>query len=310
MSWIQRAMSARRPCIRSMSTMEAFQAIKCGEIWSKKDALDMQKRFSELGRASSSCHDEGVHAHTSLERKKANGHLKYLFPFQNASFSKESQLASKPILGTLYIIFGFEPLHNLHVGISKLLKECTFKSFVWIEPSGIVKQRKLLSQMEVSKQLGMNSVLATTDRNAGTTGLHVDFSSKGRAMQLIGYLHYGGNLGILERKDYLAEDIIFTITGAYINRETWFRNGANMTGFLCMYSNIVSKIVSRNYGRGCTVAELETLRKNVCAFKHQVLNMFLLACTSGLCILKFHILDHLIEDISKFESKSAFDTLP
>lgn len=54
-----------------------------------------------------------------------------------------------------------------------------------------------------------------------------------------------------------------------------------------MYSIVVYRVTSQSYGRDWSVAEIDKLRRNVCADNHKVVSMFSLVCTFGLFTLKF-----------------------
>lgn len=99
----------------------------------------------------------------------------------NTSFIEEFQLASTSVMGTVYGMFGFELLHNLHLDISKLLNECTFKYFglvrVTTKPSGVVEKRQPQSKVRVCILRGANSLRAAIDLKAYVLGLHVYFYS-------------------------------------------------------------------------------------------------------------------------------------
>lgn len=58
-SGIRQETSVLRPCIRCVSEMADFQAIRNKEAWSIQDTLNMRKRFLKLGRAGSSYRVEG-----------------------------------------------------------------------------------------------------------------------------------------------------------------------------------------------------------------------------------------------------------
>lgn len=58
------------------------------------------------------------------------------------------------------------------------------------------------------------------------------------------------------------------------------------------------------------MAELENFCRDVKAFKYKVVNVFLPVYTSVLFLLKFHLLDHRIEVVSRFRSISALDMWP
>lgn len=122
MSWIRLEKPVWRPCIRCMSTMAYFQAIRREETRSINVTLEVRKCFSEMSQASSFCHDEAAHVHTSLGRKNANDCLNDLFLPHYQSFLEESQLISTSLLGKIYNLFGFAPPQNLYLGKPKLLK--------------------------------------------------------------------------------------------------------------------------------------------------------------------------------------------
>lgn len=55
------------------------------------------------------------------------------------------------------------------------------------------------------------------------------------------------------------------------------------------------------------MAELQKMRRKVCALKHKIVHKFLPVSTSRLFILNFLLLDRLIEKSLRFESLLAFD---
>lgn len=104
--------------------------------------------------------------------------------------------------------------------------------------------------------------------------------------------------------------MVFLIIGAYIDHDAGFHYDADLTGVRRMYSDMVSRVVSQNYVQGWSVEELEKLRRDFRAFKHMVVNMFSSVFSSRLFTLKFHLLDHLVEDISRSGGISAMDASP
>lgn len=51
------------------------------------------------------------------------------------------------------------------------------------------------------------------------------------------------------------------------------------------------------------------MRRDVYAFKYNVVNMYLPVCTSELFTVKLHLLDHMIYKILRFENLSTVDSL-
>lgn len=58
------------------------------------------------------------------------------------------------------------------------------------------------------------------------------------------------------------------------------------------------------------MAVLEQFRKDVCVYKHIVANICQAVSTSRLFTLKFYLLDHLLEDLSKLGRIFSLDTSP
>lgn len=96
---------------------------------------------------------------------------------------------------------------------------------------------------------GVSSMLAAVERDASVLVLHVDFSSKNCSMRLNGFYLNSVVRRMLVGNKYRAADMVFTIIGAYTERAAGFQNDANMTGVYHIYSVMLSKVVSRNYGQ-------------------------------------------------------------
>lgn len=124
-------------------------------------------------------------------------------------------------------------------------------------------------------------------------------------MQYFGHFLNSDLRGMLEEKDKRAVRMIFSIFGAYIDRAAEFRNEANMNGLYNMYSDVMSRVVSQNYGQRRYVAEPDTMCRDVCAFTRDVVNIILPVCTSGIFLPQFHLLDRPIEVLLSFGNLSA-----
>lgn len=83
-----------------------------------------------------------------------------------------------------------------------------------------------------------------------------------------------------------------------------------MTGVHRMYFYMMSNVVSQIYGQVWSAAELENLRREVCAIEQMVVNMFSPVCTSVIFTQKCHLLERVIEDVSRFGCLSALNRLP
>lgn len=134
----------------------------------------MQKCFTELVSAGFSCRSGRIHIHTAEKRKSIEKH----------------SLHQHFLHGKVYNSFGFEPLHNLRLGIPQLLKEYMFKfprsDREMAKIGNFERRRQPLSQIRVSILRIVNSLLAAINREPSISGLNVDFSTKGCSVHLYG----------------------------------------------------------------------------------------------------------------------------
>lgn len=104
--------------------------------------------------------------------------------------------------------------------------------------------------------------------------LHVDFSDKVCSMQFHAFFLNTGIHVLRKEKDYRTVSLILPIMGATTDRTTGFQNDTNMINVPLMYYDMVSKVISRNFGRRSFVAEIEKLRKIDRIFLKKLLLLF------------------------------------
>lgn len=90
------------------------------------------------------------------------------------------------------------------------------------KPSRAVEQWQPLSQMRMSILHALDSLLTAIDENDVVSRPLIDISGHGCSTQLNDLLLGSGVRGMLERKDYRAVDMIFSIIEVYINCTTEF----------------------------------------------------------------------------------------
>lgn len=182
-----------------------------------------------------------------FRKKNSDDRCEGLIQSQNVFFIEDSQLESTSVLGKVHDILGFKHLLHLHLDVSKLMKECTFKFLVsnrvMTKLGAVVEQSQLLSQMRVPFLSGVNSLLAAINRDAIVPGLPVHVCSKGCSMPLWGLVLNRSVRGKLEGNDYLTVDMLSLIMKAYIDLEIGFQNDANMT---FSFADLILAFTTRN----------------------------------------------------------------
>lgn len=214
---------------------------------------------------------------------------------------------------SLYEIFTFEPLHNLHLGISKLLKTCTFhlvssKKQVIFKTGHKSKQQQFASK-KVPILSGCNTYLRCMERDNGVPDLHVDFSSKDASDRLNGIFLQTGLRGMLEGKDYRKLDTVFPFVASFIDTISGSET-AELTRVHMQYTEIILALESIDNTTGIDKTILADIQNKITAFKQNTINLFAPHISSGLFTLKFHLLDHLVEDLTRFAGLDVLSASP
>ena len=213
----------------------------------------------------------------------------------------------------IYELFTYEPLHNLHLGISKLLKQCTYyyvTSKHKVSFQHIRKNTKMtISSKKSAIMRGCNNYLRAIQSDSGISSLRVDFSSKNASVTLNGLFLETGIRGMLEGKDYRNVDFVFPFIAAFIDRITQ-ETKADLTSIHVLYSDLLHHLSVEVDNKGLNKPRLERLRKLVQSLKKSSSEFFSRFVDKGLYTLKFHLLDHLPEDIEKYASLSFTDASP
>jgi len=214
---------------------------------------------------------------------------------------------------SLYEIFTFEPLHNLHLGISKLLKSCTFqlvssKKRV-IFKTGHKSQQQQFASKKVPILSGCNTYLRCIERDNGVPDLHVDFSSKDTSDRLNGIFLQTGLRGMLEGKDYRKLDTVFPFIASFIDTVSGSET-AELTRVHMQYTEIILALESIDNNTGIDKSILADIQNKITAFKQNTTNLFAPHIRSGLFTLKFHLLDHLVEDLTRFAGLDVLSASP
>lgn len=218
------------------------------------------------------------------------------------------------VVEDLYSMFTFEPLHNLHLGVSRLLKTCLVQYLssdeIYSHPCGPNGKRKRLSSVRMALLRACNAILAHVEEKYALPGLHVDFAKTGKTTQLNGLFTADGLRGMLEGKDYYAVDMVFPFVAAFIDRSLGFEEKCELTRMNVLYIEIINKVLVDHRDRRWREGELLRLRGEIREFKSVVEGAFASHCPSGLYTLKYHLLDHLVEDLERFGSISFMDAGP
>ena len=100
-------------------------------------------------------------------------------------------------------IFAFEPLHNFHLGISKLLKTCICK-----------RMRNRNGKNRITILTACNDLLALYQKESYVKDMQFNYTSTEKGNRVNGIFTNDGLRGMLEAKNYRAIDMVFPFVAA------------------------------------------------------------------------------------------------
>ena len=220
-------------------------------------------------------------------------------------YPQSSFLENCPLVPTIpsfnfYKLFRFELLHNFHLGISKLLKVCIIHRLqsenLFTTAASTGNSSKSFKSVQLSVLRGINSLLATIERDYFVPGLTIDFSTSEIGQQLNGLFLNQGLRGMLEGRHFKSLDMVFPFVAAFIDFCCDELEQAPLTTLLSMYSELLFKCL---WKKDWTPIDLESLHSKILVFKQLFTDIFQQHHPSGLRTLKFHLLNHLADDIAE-----------
>lgn len=209
-----------------------------------------------------------------------------------------SFLENTPLLlsNTDYNILHFEPLHNLHLGISHILKNCTL---LYLDSLGS-RRMTLLRHL--------NSLLVNYQKDSYVVGLHIDFRTGDKSRGLNGFFVSDGIRGMLEGKDYWAIDQVFPYLAVAIDRYMGNITSHPLTKIHTLYTELVQYLYNNSTHMAQTsMSRYEEIAQRISSFKHIVRSVFVGESGRPLNSLKFHLLDHVAHDIHSFSALQHMD---
>jgi hypothetical protein len=311
---VKHGLSGCNPCHRCLATPSDMLNCETGVPRHRIQTLNIR---SEVARLSESLHSSQRDGLLSEQRsnKKAiaevlNKHSLAAWP----SFLESSRLVDSAAIPDLYSIFTFELLHNLYLGCSVRLKELLLpylsSPLLATIPTQRRKKTRLFSSLRTAVLRGCNTILSVFQDEYITSATRVDFSKKEASSQLNGIYTSAGVRGMLEGKDHKNLDAFFPFVFSYVDVWLGYENKAPLTMVYTMYVDIVNKLTTDNFGNGWTADDRKTLRDSIHVFKKLVSSVFRPHFENSILTLKFHLLDHVVDDLERFGSIKVLSASP
>lgn len=302
-------------CFRCLIPTESMSSSVEAEMRCLEDTLETIRKADSLreeaAKSAARCDwssSKQMNASSSqlLKEKSLTGHRPVLhrFPFVGIAPSLE-----------YYQLFSYEPLHNLHLGISKMLKKVIVErlkdddltSSAVRYANGNPKPFPSIRGIVLS---GANQILKQMQIESSARNLRIDFSSSHKGWRYNGFFSEDGIVGMLEARDHKSMDMVFPFIAAYIDRCYGEIEQCPTTRVSSLYSTILFTLARKGDRCGWTPDDLSLLRTHIHRFKHIFVDLFARYQPSGMGTLKFHLLDHLVDDIKRLGSISVMDAGP
>lgn len=104
-----------------------------------------------------------------------------------------------------------------------------------------------------------------------------------------------------EKNDYRASDIVFPFVFGYGDSWMGFDDTAQLTKIHVQHTELNNRATSQNYSKGWSTEDLADMHKSVSTFKNSFWALFVPHCDNCINTVKFHLLDHFVDDLERFK---------
>lgn len=314
MSAVRHNLNTNCPCHRCLTNLSSIQSFRKAKARLYKDTFKIRMDIkSKTGGTKSTEHNEECEE-TNLSIEETSKILKEWSLSPKPSFLEDIiQEYPRFIPINMYDIFTYEPLHNLHLGISKMLKTLTYEiigsSKYVLFPTSKKKEESKISSQKTAILRACNSLLRAIQIDSSTTSMKIDFSTKETSSTLNGIFLETGVRGMLEGKDYKTLDYVFPFVAAFVDRITGCQRDG-ITAVHTLYSELLKILFDdvETYGLGND--EADKVEYMIDHLKKECKKVFGPYVEKGMYTLKFHLLDHLVPDLKRYGSLDVLDGGP
>lgn len=221
-------------------------------------------------------------------------------------------LHSLPFMGLhptldMHALYAVEPLHVFHLGISKELKKCLSerlridsKVTESIPTKGGIYRLRTFKSVRMLILNGVNRMMSHIQSASPAKGLRIDFSTTGKGESGNGlYADDGKLIGMLEAKDYRSVDMVFPFVGMLVDRCCGEEATAVCTKLFVLYVEIMLTTMSYIGTYEWSEQKIQNLEVMIKTFKSNATELFASHQPSQLRTEKFHMLDHIVQDIRR-----------
>eukprot|EP00737_Agarophyton_chilense_P001689 gb/GEZJ01001895.1/.p3 GENE.gb/GEZJ01001895.1/~~gb/GEZJ01001895.1/.p3 ORF type:complete len:178 (+),score=19.70 gb/GEZJ01001895.1/:2858-3391(+) len=173
-------------------------------------------------------------------------------------------------------MFSFEPLHNFHLGISKLIKLAIIerlKSKDKLSNFGPSSSTSSFKNIGTSLFKDANNILVDIELHFPAPGLHIDFSTAEKGNSLNGFFTPDGIKGMVEPKEYRALDVVFPFIGAFFDRCCDKVDTAPIPSILTLYTDLVNNVLHYHDSPEWTQIRIRSLKILIKNFKFNHLSI-------------------------------------
>ena len=186
-----------------------------------------------------------------------------------------------------YGVFHFESLHNIHLGVTR------FMLLILIE---LINNEAVKPSVVFNR---LNTFLRDLHMSGHCPGIYVNFSESSKESSMNGLFTSQGIKGFLEARNYRDVEKVLPFLGTIVDDELGYRGDVPLSTLFTQYVDILLAVFRVQRLEWWSEEEMKQFQLRLGRFKMKAVDVLGRYHGKSLCTEKFHMLDHLSEDIKR-----------
>lgn len=307
---VKQGVKTSYPCFRCLVPRDAMKGVHMHRRRTNISTVSLYKKYDELNQRA-----RRLSQHAPAQSRAAREQAQNLLNSESLHVTKPTFLQLPFISSHDYVdsyrVMAFEPLHNLHLGVSRLIKEsfsARLRDHTLVSTAVDAKKKsRTFPSLRAAILRTLNMFLRDVATESTGFNLNINFAKTNGTDAFDGLFKDHGLVGMLEGKDYKCIDQVAPFFGAIADRLCGEIEDAPITSIFTMYTDMMQMVLRLRDKFVWGEEQIADMKQMIHDFKTFTVDILCQYQASEFCTLKWHLLDHIPNDLRDYGGLEVLD---